>query len=155
GFFAFLGGGPYVATELLGLSPSVYGLYFAVVSLGYMFGNLISGRYSRAIGINRMMLLGNVVAAVGMGLSIPLFLAGYDHPFSFFGPTFFLGVGNGITLPSANAGLVSVRPHLAGSASGLGGAMQIGVGAALSVLGGALLSQETGPYPLLVLMLIS
>ncbi|WP_028035145.1 multidrug effflux MFS transporter [Chelativorans sp. J32] len=154
-FFAFLGGGPYVATEILGLSPSAYGLYFGVVSLGYMLGNFISGRYSRAIGINRMMLLGNVIAAAGLGLSLPLFLAGFHHPLSFFGPTFFLGMGNGITLPSANAGVVSVRPHLAGSASGLGGALQIGVGAALSVLGGALLSQETGPYPLLILMFVS
>ena len=39
-------------------------------------------------------------------------------------------------LPSANAGVVSVRPHLAGSASGLGGAMMIGGGALLSA-GGA------------------
>ena len=31
-----------------------------------------------------------------------------------------------VTLPSANAGLVSVRPHLAGSASGLGGALYVG-----------------------------
>ena len=154
-FFALLGGGPYVAAKILGLSPFTYGLYFGVVSLGYMLANFISGRYSRIMGINRMMLLGNLVAVAGLAVSLPLFLAGYDHPLSFFGPTFFLGMGNGITLPSANAGLVSVRPHLAGSASGLGGALQIGVGAALSVLGGALLSPESGPYPLLILMLLS
>ncbi|WP_011580899.1 MULTISPECIES: multidrug effflux MFS transporter [Chelativorans] len=154
-FFAFLGGGPYVAAEILGLSPFTYGLYFGVVSLGYMLGNFISGRYSRAIGINRMMLSGNAIAALGMGLSIVLFLGGYDHPLSFFGPTFFVGMGNGIALPSATAGMVSVRPHLAGSASGLGGALQIGVGAALATLAGGLLSQETGAYPLMVLMLAS
>jgi DHA1 family bicyclomycin/chloramphenicol resistance-like MFS transporter len=62
----------------------------------------------------------------------------------------FVGLGNGITLPSANAGIVSVRPHLAGSASGLGGAMMIGGGAALSALAGAILSAESGPYPLII-----
>ncbi len=154
-FFAFLGGGPFVATELLGLSPSAYGLYFALISLGYVLGNFVSGRYSRALGINRMMLLGSVVACVGTVLSILLFAAGYYHALSLFGPTFFVGVGNGIALPNANAGTVSVRPHLAGSASGLGGALQIGGGAALAALAGALLTIESGPYPLLAVMLLS
>lgn len=154
-FFAFLGGGPFVSTRILHLSPSTYGLYFAVITIGYALGNFLSGRYSRAVGINRMMLAGNVIAAAGMMLSILLFAIGYDHPLSLFGPTFFVGMGNGITLPSANAGVVSVRPHLAGSASGLGGALQIGGGAALSVLAGAFLSVESGPYPLLYVMFFS
>lgn len=154
-FFAFLGGGPYVATEMLRMKPSDYGLYFAILSIGYMLGNFFSGRFSREIGINRMMLIGNVVATVGMSISILLFAAGYYHALSLFGPAFFTGVGNGVTLPNANAGIVSVRPHLAGSASGLGGAMQIGGGAALSVIAGASLSPASGPYPLLYVMALS
>ena len=66
---------------------------------------------------------------------------------------FAIGVGNGVTLPSANAGMVSVQPHLAGSASGLGGAMTIGGGAALSVLASSVLSREDGTWPLLLVML--
>lgn len=154
-FFAFLGGGPYVATEMLDLSPSHYGLYFVFVSIGYMLGNFLSGRYSQRFGINRMLLAGNVVAASGTLLSIMLFAAGYNHPLSLFTPVTFVGLGNGITLPNALAGMVSVRPHLAGTASGLGGAIQIGGGAALSVVSGALLSPETGPAPLLWVMFLS
>ena len=154
-FFAFLGGGPYVATEILGLRPSQYGLYFALLSAGYMAGNFLSGRYARRIGINLMMLAGNVVTAIGMIVSLCLFSAGFDHPLSLFGPVAVVGVGNGLTLPSANAGIVSVRPQLAGSASGLGGALQIGGGATLSVLAGALLTPQSGPFPLLWVMLVS
>jgi DHA1 family bicyclomycin/chloramphenicol resistance-like MFS transporter len=77
------------------------------------------------------------------------------HPVTFFGSILFVGLGNGLLLPSANAGLVSVRPHLAGSASGLGGALMIGGGAALAVLAGALLTPERGAWPLLWLMLAS
>jgi DHA1 family bicyclomycin/chloramphenicol resistance-like MFS transporter len=66
-----------------------------------------------------------------------------------------MGLGNGMTLPSANAGVVSVRPHLAGSASGLGGALQIGGGAGLASLAGALLTRESGADPLLWVMAIS
>jgi len=154
-FFSFLGGGPFVATEILGMKPSELGFYFVFIALGYMTGNFLSGRFAQQIGINRMMAAGCVISGLGMALSLVLFLLGLDHPLSFFGPIFFLGLGNGITLPSANAGIVSVRPHLAGSASGLGGAMTIGGGAALSSLAGAILSAETGPYPLILIMLFS
>ncbi|KFB10111.1 multidrug effflux MFS transporter [Nitratireductor basaltis] len=152
-FFAFLGGGPFVATELLGLSPSQYGMYFALITFGYMIGNYCSGRFSARIGINRMMLAGNLAAICGMVISLLLFAAGFMHALALFGPSFLVGLGNGITLPNANAGVVSVRPHLAGSASGLGGALQIGGGAALSVISGALLSVESGPFPLVLVML--
>jgi DHA1 family bicyclomycin/chloramphenicol resistance-like MFS transporter len=154
-FFAFIGGGPFVATEMLELTPSQYGIYFGIISLGYMLGNFLSGRFAQRVGINEMMLAGNAVAVLGMVLAIALFAGGLHHPLSLFGPVFFTGVGNGLTLPSANAGMISVKPRLAGSASGLGGALQIGGGAALSVLAGALLSAQTGPYPLLVVMLLS
>jgi DHA1 family bicyclomycin/chloramphenicol resistance-like MFS transporter len=58
-----------------------------------------------------------------------------------------------VTLPSANAAIVSVRPQLAGAASGLGGALQIGGGAVLSILAGVVLGPQTGPMPLILLML--
>src|SRR5690606_18333463 len=143
---------PYVASEMLHLTPSQYGFYFGIISLGYMLGNFLSGRFARVMGINRMMMSGNIVAASGMVLAIALFGAGFHHPLSLFGPVFFTGVGNGLTLPSANAGMVSVKPHLAGSASGLGGAITLGGGAALAVVAGSVLTSESGTMPLLAIM---
>jgi DHA1 family bicyclomycin/chloramphenicol resistance-like MFS transporter len=154
-FFAFIGGGPFIATEMLSLTPSQYGFYFGIISVGYMLGNFLSGRFAKVFGLNRMMLSGNAVAVSGMVLAIALFAGGIYHPLSLFGPVFFTGVGNGLTLPSANAGIVSVKPHLAGSASGLGGALQIGGGAVLSMLTGALITAQSGPFPLLWIMLLS
>ena len=43
---------------------------------------------------------------------------GLSGPTVFFGLTIFMGLGNGICLPNANAGMMSVRPELAGTASG-------------------------------------
>ncbi|MEO0496784.1 MAG: multidrug effflux MFS transporter [Pseudomonadota bacterium] len=154
-FFAFLGGGPYVATVILGMEPADVGKSFLFIALGYMAGNFISGRYAKRAGITPMMAIGSVIACFGLLLSLALFLVGFSHPMTFFGPIFFVGLGNGMTLPSANAGMVSVRPHLAGSASGLGGASMIGGGAALSVIAGQLLNPESGVYPLLLVMLTS
>lgn len=151
-FFAFLGGGPWVATEVLGMTPAELGFYFGFIAVGYMLGNFLSGRYASRVGLNGMMLFGGIVATAGMVLSLALLALGLVHPVLFFGSIMFVGVGNGLLLPSANAGIVSVRPHLAGSASGLGGALMIGGGAALAVLAGAMLGPGTGAWPLLWMM---
>lgn len=152
-FFAYIGGAPYVAQYHLSLSPSALGVYFIFIAIGYMFGNFLSGRYAARAGVFTMMIAGALIAASGIILSLVYFSLGGSHAAGFFGPLFFLGMGNGMVLPSANAGMISVRPHLAGSAAGLGGAMQIGGGAALSVLAGHLLTPQSGPFPLLWLML--
>lgn len=154
-FFAFVGGAPYVSSEMLGMSPSQYGFYFAVLGVGYLTGNFLSGRYASRFGIRRMIVAGNAVAVCGALVSFGLFLSGIVHPLSLFGPMALMGVGNGLTLPSANAGMVSVEPGLAGSASGLGGAMQMSSGAALSVVSGMLLTPESGVYPLLGVIFVS
>jgi DHA1 family bicyclomycin/chloramphenicol resistance-like MFS transporter len=154
-FFAFVGGGPYVGSVILGLSPSHYGLLFGMMSAGYVLGNFLSGRYAERIGIRRMMVTGNIVSLAGLLTALFLLVAVTDHPLAFFALVSFTGLGNGIALPSINAGIVSVRPHLAGSASGLGAAMQIGLGALFSVLGGAFLAPDTGPFPLLGVMIFA
>ncbi|MGR3756578.1 MAG: MFS transporter, partial [Tranquillimonas sp.] len=73
----------------------------------------------------------------------------------FFGFMTFVGFGNGLVLPNATSGMLSVRPHLAGTASGLGGAIMIGGGAALSALAGALLTPGSGATPLLWIMTLT
>lgn len=152
-FFSFLGGAPFVGSVLYGLTPAMLGLQFFFMASGYMLGNFVSGRYASQIGINRMMLAGNVIGIAGIITAILLITGGAESAYAFFVPLALIGVGNGVTLPSANAGMVSVQPHLAGSASGLGGAMTIGGGAALSVLASSVLSREDGTWPLLLVML--
>lgn len=152
-FFAFLGGAPYVGTEVYGLSPAGLGAYFAAPALGYLVGNGLSGRYAAQVGINRMMMAGALVATFGLGVLWIFEVADWSPAWVFFGFQVFVGVGNGLLLPSANAGMLSVRPELAGSAAGLGGAITIGGGAAVSQLGGALLQGGDTGLPLVALML--
>lgn len=154
-FFAFLGGGPFIATEYLRMTPSGYGIYFGLVAMGYVVGNFLSGRYSRQIGTNRMILAGCLIAVAGVGVSIVLFSTGMVHPMSLFLPAGIIGIGNGMTLPNANAGMVSIRPRLAGAASGLGGTLQLGGGALMALAAAAVLTPESGPNPLLYVMMLS
>ncbi|MFN4193052.1 MAG: Bcr/CflA family efflux MFS transporter [Tabrizicola sp.] len=154
-FFAYLGGAPYVGDKIFGLSSTEVGALFALTAIGYAAGNFLAGRYSVRIGMNRMILIGCMVTSAGLALLTLLTFAGLSGPVVFFGLTVFMGLGNGICLPNANAGMLSVRPDLAGTASGLGGAILIGGGAALAAIAGILLGPGSSELPLILLMLAS
>lgn len=154
-FFAYLGGAPFIGEKLFQMNPIWMGISFGAVSAGYLVGNFISGRFSTVIGINRMILFGTGITTVGISLSLALFYIGFGSPSVFFAFMPCVGLGNGMTLPNANAGMLSVRPSLAGSAAGLGGALLVGGGAAIAAISGFLLSIETGVFPLLWLMVIT
>ena len=151
-FFSFLGGAPAVGTQVHGLTPTELGLYFSIPGVGYLFGNFASARLAMRVGVVRMVLYGSLVICGALMLMLGLTAAGFGHPAVFFGLMGVVGIGNGMTLPSANAGMMSVRPDLAGSASGLGGALMIGGGAALSALAAAAMGDGASAMPLILLM---
>ncbi len=153
-FFAYLGGAPFVGTEIFGLSPGILGFYFGLTAFGYMSGNFLSGRLSIRLGINKMIIIGCMISLIGPTGPILATYAGSTHPLSFFGFAVLMGIGNGFIMPNATAGMLSVRPHLAGTAAGIGGAIMIGIGSGLSALAGSLLTKESGPYPLYYIMLL-
>lgn len=154
-FFAYLGGAPYVGNQVFGLSSSQIGKLFALTAVGYAMGNFVAGRFSARVGMNRMVLLGTLATTGGLGVLALLTLAGLSGPVVFFSLTIAMGIGNGMSLPNANAGILSARPDLAGTASGLGGAITIGGGAALAALAGAILPPGATEMPLILLMLAS
>jgi len=134
------------------MSPSQLGLYFGAPAVGYLVGNGLTGRYSVKVGTNRMVLIGTVTTVFGLGIALILSLTGVATAEIFFGFMTFVGLGNGLVIPNSTAGMLSVRPHLAGTASGLGGAIMIGGGAALSTLAGVLLAGQSTALPLIALM---
>lgn len=152
-FFAFLGGAPFVGADIFGLSPTELGVGLGMPAVGYMVGNFLSARMSVRVGVNRMVLAGTLVASTGLAVQLALLGSGLDGPEIFFGFMIVMTIGNGMVMPNSVAGLLSVRPQLAGSASGLSGALQIGGGALYAALAGSMLTEESGAAPLLVLML--
>ncbi|MDB6177512.1 multidrug effflux MFS transporter [Paracoccus sp. Z330] len=151
-FFAYLGGAPFVGEQVFDLTPAQVGYFFAAPSIGYLTGNFLSGRYTAQVGLNRMVLIGALICLTALGLSLLTTLAGVVNPVIFFGAIGFMGLGNGLVMPNTNAGMMNVRPELAGTASGLGGALAVAGGAALSAIAGALLEPGSGATPLLVIM---
>ena len=68
-------------------------------------------------------------------------------------PQVIVGFGNGLLLPTSIAGAVSIRPQVAGTASGVTGFIQMAIGAAAAQLGGHAIAHATGAMPMLLLML--
>jgi len=154
-FFAYIGGAPFVSTNSFNLSSSEFGIYFGLTTLGYVSGSFISGKYSEKFGIQFMLLYGSWITVIGLLAALVIFLAGYEHPIIFFGCMIWAGIGNGMVLPNANAGLLSVRPSLAGSASGIGGAIMLGFGALFAYLAGFISTEDSGAHPLIFLMVFT
>lgn len=155
GFYIFLSGSPLVAGSELKLSTASLGFYMGTITGGFAVGSFLSGRYAKRFALTTMVIAGRLAACAGLSAGLVLVLAGYVNAFSIFGATVFVGLGNGLTMPSANSGAMSVRPQLAGSASGLSGALTVGAGAVLTLITGAILTEGNGAWALLSIMLFS
>ena len=152
-YFAYLGGAPFVGVQVFRLDSVTLGVLFGASSLGYATGSFLSGRLSRRIGVRRMVFAGCLVTTCAITLSLALFIINLGNQWTFFGFMVLVGVGYGMTLPNAMSGMLSGSAHLAGTASGLGGAIMIGGGAALSALTGAVMVPGAGAERMLIIQL--
>lgn len=130
-FFIFLGGAPHVVITLMGRSSAEYGLWFAVMSLGYMSGNFTVSRLSQRFGIDALIVAGLIVELIGCVVTTAL-IAIFENatPAVIFLPQLIVSYGNGLLMANSISGAISIRPQAAGSASGMAGFVQMAVGAA-------------------------
>jgi DHA1 family bicyclomycin/chloramphenicol resistance-like MFS transporter len=152
-FYVFVTGVPYVAAAVWGLSPAEVGIGLGSITGGFIVGAAISARKARRLGLGVMLASGRVVTVVAVALALAVFATGVSHPLALFGLTIFVGLGNGLTLPSANAGTMSVRPELAGTAAGLSGALSMALGAVLSTLTALVVERSATPGALLAMIM--
>jgi DHA1 family bicyclomycin/chloramphenicol resistance-like MFS transporter len=154
-YYAILGGVPHVVISQMGHSSAELGVWFLLSSFGYMIGNFLAGRYSVRFGVNAMVFWGLVTEVAGAALGVVLVLTVPEAgPVTIFLPATLIYVGNGMALPNAIAGAVSVRPQAAGTASGVAGFVQMGYGAVVSQFISYPLAGATSAMPLVLAMLV-
>jgi len=154
-FYAFLGGAPLVASAVFAMSPGTLGFCLGTITAGFVLGSFLAGRFSARHSLTTMMITGRLVACTGLLLGLACVLAGIVEATLFFGACVFVGVGNGITMPSSMVGAMSVRASLTGTAAGLAGALTVAGGAVISAITGAILTPANAPQALLATMLAS
>ncbi len=154
-FFTFIGGAPHVVVAIMQRAPTEYGVWFVILSLVYMAGNFAAGRWSAQYGVDFMVRAGVAVTVLGAAVGVGWMLVDpHGGPAVVFGPQMIIGFASGFMLPSAIAGAVSVRPDAAGTAAGITGFMQMGLGAATSQLIGHLLAGAATGLPLALIVLV-
>lgn len=132
-FFTFVAGAPYIVIEVMGGSPDTYGFWFLLTAGAYMVGNFVTSRIARTRGVDWMIRTGVVISVVALTVALVLSLSGGWSPATLFIPLAVNALGNGLTIPSATAAALSIRPKDAGAAAGLTGALQLGTGALASI----------------------
>ena len=126
-FFALVAGAPHIMVNVLDRPVSEYGYYFIVISLSFMAGNSVSARIHRRVGIDRMILIGSLIALGGVAVAAVLAMTGVWHPLAIFAPSTVIVFGNGLAMANAQAGALSVHIRSAGTASGLSGFLQMAI----------------------------
>lgn len=151
-FFSFLAGAPYVVVELMGRGPIEYGLWHTLTAMAYMLGNFISGRHAGRAGAAPLMRWGTILLVLGSALLVASVAFAPLVPPALFLPMMIVTFSHGLLLPSAIASAITVRPDLAGAASGLSGALQMGVSAVATVAVAGSLADT--PAPMIVAIIV-
>jgi len=152
-YFAFVGGTPYVAINLMGATPAILGGYFLLVTMFYIGGNFGTARLAERFGVSRMVTIGTLISLTGAVAMLAVEMAFGLVPVTFFGIMSILAAGNGFCISAGTAAAISADPERVGAASGLAGSMQIGFSAVSTFVAGLLLQYYvTTPMPLILVM---
>ncbi|WP_300029002.1 hypothetical protein [uncultured Roseobacter sp.] len=114
---------------MFNVTTAELGFYIGTITVGFMIGGFLAGRVEKNFEPTTMMIVGRVVACVGLASGLAHLTSGITLAELYIANTIFVGLGNGITMPGSHAGAMSVRPDLAGSAAGLSGALIVAGGA--------------------------
>jgi DHA1 family bicyclomycin/chloramphenicol resistance-like MFS transporter len=145
GLFAWISGTSFVLQNLYGLSPFAFGLAFALGSIGYMAGSMLSAQLTRWFSLDGIIAIGAVlVAAGGLGMTAAVAL-GFTSAASLVVPMAVYLAGMGMVLPQSLAGAMTPFPERAGAASSLLGFIQQSVAAVCGAIVGVLLGQSAWP----------
>jgi DHA1 family bicyclomycin/chloramphenicol resistance-like MFS transporter len=153
-FFIYIGGAPHVVVTIMGRTSAVYGVWFALTSVGYMAGNFFAAKTSARFGVDRMIWWGTLISLIGVAIEVALVLGVPDGgPAIIFVPQILISFGSGWLMPNALAGAVSVRPQAAGTASGFTGFLQMGLGGLSAQAVSHLLDGATTALPMVLAIL--
>lgn len=146
---AYISASPFIYQVMVGMTPTQYGLAFGVNALGMITVSALSARLSANISGVRQLAVGLVVTLVATLSLLTLVLTGAPTWLVII-PIFVAVACQGLILGNATALALAAVPRASGSGSAGLGALQFGLGAAVSPLVG--LGGEHTAVPLAVVM---
>lgn len=151
GMMAYISASPFVGQVVLGMSPFVYSLAFALGALAMITANTINARLAGRVPPTRMLLLGTILALTAGVALTTLALTDTLSPAAFIACAFTLTGGTGFIMSNASALALARAREARGSGSALLGAAQFAVGGVASPIVGAWGEHTALPMALFVL----
>ena len=118
-FFALAAYATFLMRDHYQGSSGEYGLYFMLLTIGFMSGNFISGRLGNRVTTEYMVVVGCVIGLITVEVMTAAVLLLPDIPLALFLPGAFVGVAQGLAMPHAQAAAINAEPDLTGTASGV------------------------------------
>lgn len=124
---------PFAVASVYALQPDQYAKYFAIPAIGFIIGNLMSGRFTRRVGIDTMIWYGRLTVGVFAVVFLVVSYTPLIGPLMLFLMMGCLTFGYGLILPNAMTGATGALEGAFGAAAGLSGFLQM-IAAAIGVL---------------------
>jgi len=134
--YAFIGVSPFIFSHQLHRPDYEIGLYPAILVAGIWLGSMAATRLIPRLPIDKLAVWANVVSVAAALFFLGAVLSQHLTVLLAIGPMFVFGLGAGVASPAALSQAISVNPQVIGSASGLYGFSQMGVGAICTALVG-------------------
>ena len=133
--FSFISAAPFVLIGQMGFAPVMFGVFFAMVMLGFITGASLSARISQTRTPAQMVRLGTAVMALGGVVMFASGLSGIEHALALVIPMAVIMMGTGLMRPNSIAGAMAGFRDRAGAASALLGFLQMGGGVLAGIVG--------------------
>jgi DHA1 family bicyclomycin/chloramphenicol resistance-like MFS transporter len=150
--FAYIAGGSYALENVYGVSPQAFSAVFAVNSIGLATVSQISRHLVGRVEPRRLFKYGLLIVMFG---SVATFVVCVTHAsvWLMILSLFIIVAGQGLVLPNGMAAAMGSQPDALGSASGLIGLGQFGIGAVIAPLVG--LGGAYDAVPMGIVMIVS
>lgn len=155
--FAWIAGASWIVIELLGVAPEHFGYTFMLVVAGYLCGSLLGSRLVLRVGSEPTLALGALASLAGSLGMLACAAAAQTSLGAILLAAFAVFLGNGLCLPNAQMGAISVFPRMAGAASAVFGFLQTGAAAGAGFVVGQFFDQSLRPtaYTMLGAVLVA
>jgi DHA1 family bicyclomycin/chloramphenicol resistance-like MFS transporter len=134
--YAFIASAPFIFVDQLNRPASETGLYLAFVVSGVWLGSFLASRLIGRFSLNRFLVTTNAVSVAAALAFLLLASSGHLSAALVVSLMLVFNIGVGGAAPAALVLAISVNRQVVGSASGLYGFAQMGIGATLTALAG-------------------
>ncbi|ART53686.1 Bcr/CflA family drug resistance efflux transporter [Acidovorax carolinensis] len=121
GLFTYLAASSFTFIQVLGWSPTAYGLLLSCNAAMYITGTVLCRRLLVRWGLRRSMALAGLLSATGGTLMGVAALAGVQSGWAYALPFLLYQIAHGIHMPCSQSGAVGPFPKAAGTAAALNG----------------------------------